>query len=680
MTSRICVPLLALAVSAVAQTVTYSEHIAPIIHAQCTTCHRTGEVAPFPLVTYADAVAQGRSIAAVTKSRYMPPWRAEPGWIAYKDERRLTDTQIALIQSWVAQGMPQGNPNLEPPLPAYPVGWELGTPDLILEIDQGFPVPADGSDIYRNLVLPTHVAEDKWVRALEVRPSARAVVHHALIYADTTQRGRAQDGKDGLPGFPGVGTVFTTVDPRQAVTGGLGFWVPGARAEFLPNGLAYELPRDSDLLLQMHFHPNGTAQVEKTRIGLYFGPKPDRSIMEVQAPPAFGIRTGLSIPAGASSHLLRGSFTLPVTLDAVRVSAHAHYLGKQAKLTATLPDGQVRVLLWIKEWDIDWQQQYTFAEPLTLPAGTRLDGELIYDNSENNPNNPSSPPRRVTWGEQSTDEMGSLILTVVPRTANDFSVTQGAIISSVLFAPDPVGTKPYFVSAGVVNGASGVPRAVSPGEIVVLYGDRLGPATLTSARPGADGRLPTTLSGTQVTFNGTPAPLVYTSARQVAVVAPFSIDGAPGAQVRLRNGTNESEPVPLPVAAANPGVFSLDYSGSGQAVAYNEDGTANSSTNAAARNSVVAIYATGAGQTTAAGIDGDTSAAAITAQPKLPLKLFIGGAQAGITAIAGAAGQAPGVWKISAKIPATVTPGAALIDLQVGALHSQPGMTLAVRQ
>ena len=392
--------MLATAALLPAQTVTYNEHIGPIIYQNCTKCHRPGQVAPFSLMSFQDVAKRGRQIASLTQSRTMPPWKPEPGWAAYRDERRLTDTQIKLIQQWVDDGMPEGDTAKAPTVPAFPDGWQLGTPDLVLEMPVAFSVPADGPDIYRNFVLPTNLTEDRWVTAIEFKPSARAVVHHSLFFSDTTGGGRSQDGRDGQPGFPGFGSVFTIGDPLSALNGGLGGWVPGTSPAFLPSGLAMPLPKASDLLLQTHFHPNGAPQLEKTVVGLYFGPKPAREITQVQVPAFFGIRANLDIPAGTPDYKVRGSFTLPVDIDAVGVWAHAHYLGKEAKLTATLPDGQVRILLWIRQWDFNWQDQYLFQDLVSLPKGTRLDGELTYDNSADNYRNPNSPAETCVVGRE----------------------------------------------------------------------------------------------------------------------------------------------------------------------------------------------------------------------------------------------------------------------------------------
>lgn len=668
-----------------AQTVTWSEHIAPIVYDNCAGCHRPGQVSPMPFLSYDDVRRRGSLVAQVVRTRYMPPWKPEPGWVAYRDERRLTPDQIALIDRWVADGMPRGDMSKEPPLPPFADDWLLGKPDLVLEMPKGFAVPADGADIYRNFVLPTGLAEDKWVTAIELKPSARAVVHHVLFASDKTGSAQTEERttNDGQPGFPGLGSVFTiqaVTDPLNAVSGGLGGWVPGTTPQRLPAGLAMPLPKGSDLILQTHFHPNGAPQFEKTTVGLYFGPKPDRQITQLQAPAFFGVRANIDIPAGEKSYKVRGSFTIPADVEAVSVSAHAHYLAKETKLTATLPGGEVKILLWIRDWDFAWQDQYAFRDLVPLPKGTRIDGELTYDNSADNLRNPNSPPKRVRWGEQSTDEMGSLILSVVPKNAADLDALRAATLLYVLTPVPQVGNKPLFVSSGMVDAASGQPGAVTPGKIVVLYGSRVGTPTLTTVQFGPDGRVSSDLAGTQVLFDGQPAPLLYTSDGQLAAVAPYSLEGKRGTQVRVRNGANLSDTVALPVTPVAPSIFSADYTGSGQGAILNEDGvTVNSSRSPAAKGSVIAIYATGEGQTDPGGVDGQLARGPSYPKPTLPVEVTIGGKRAEVIYAGAAPDQVAGMFQVNARIPGDTPSGEVSVQVKVGEAASQPGITIVVK-
>jgi hypothetical protein len=442
--------------------VTFSEDIAPIVYSNCTSCHRPGESAPFALMNYTDVRTHAKLIASVTSTRRMPPWKTEGTDFDLKNDRRLNDAQIATIQKWVEEGMPEGDLEKMPKMPAFTEGWELGKPDLVVSMKDAYSVPAYGRDIYRNFVLPLNLSEDKWVRAVDFRPSARTVVHHSLFYLDDTGAARAEDAKDATAGYDGgmgggVGVNRTSlasllarpgrgansVDPRTSgqdvgslpdaggsvsrVNGGLGGWALGARAKALPEGLAYFVPKGSDLILSTHFHPSGKEEKEASTVGLYFtDTAPTKKFTGVQLPPLFGALAGLDIPAGDKTYSIHDSFVLPVDVKAFGTGAHAHYIAKDMHLAATFPDGTVKNLLWIKDWDFAWQEQYSYKDYVLLPKGTRLDGAVTYDNSADNPRNPSNPPKRVTWGEQSTDEMGSVSISVVAANEADLPALQRA--------------------------------------------------------------------------------------------------------------------------------------------------------------------------------------------------------------------------------------------------------------
>jgi mono/diheme cytochrome c family protein len=389
-----------------ASPVTFTADIAPVIYQNCVTCHRPGEAAPFSLISYEDVKKHAKTIANVTGSRYMPPWHAAHGYGEFADERRLTDAQIATIADWVRRGMPEGDPAKMPALPKFPDGWHLGTPDLILEMPAGFELPASGPDVYRNFVVPTHLAEDRWVRAIEFHPSARKVVHHVLYAFDTTGAAARRDGRDGRPGFGGMGAA------GLGGTGPLGGWAVGATPAFLPDGVAMSLPKGSDMILQMHFHLTGKPETERSTVGIYFTDKaPERRLWPVQIPALFGLGSGIDIPPGEKNYVIDDALTVPADMRALFVGAHAHYLAREMKATATLPDGTTQPLLWIQDWDFNWQDRYFYKSPVILPKGTRIDVHLRYDNSADNPRNPHpTEPVRVKWGEQSFDEMGSVML------------------------------------------------------------------------------------------------------------------------------------------------------------------------------------------------------------------------------------------------------------------------------
>lgn len=393
--------------------VTYHRDIAPIVYQNCTSCHREGESAPFPLSTFEEVSRKAKTIARVIEDRYMPPWHASTAHIPFQDVRRLSDGEIATFTAWVAAGKPVGDPADAPPRPDFPRGWQLGEPDLVVTMAQAYEVPADGPDIYRNFVLPLDLPEDKWVKAVELRPSARSVVHHSLFFLDDSGTARSLDGKDGKPGFGGMGF-------RKS--GSLGGYVPGATPRRLPGDLARPLPKGSDIVLSTHFHPSGKIENEQTTLGLYFADAPpSRKLEEVQVPPGFGRGVGIDIPAGEANYTIEDTFTLPVDYEAISVGGHAHYICETMKMTATFPDGTEKVLLEIADWDLDWQDTYYFAEAVILPAGTVIKSVITYDNSAANPDNPHTPPKRIKWGRESTDEMGSITLVGVPVAADDFT-------------------------------------------------------------------------------------------------------------------------------------------------------------------------------------------------------------------------------------------------------------------
>ncbi|MEC5128932.1 cytochrome c [Verrucomicrobiales bacterium BCK34] len=393
--------------------VTYHRDIAPIIHANCMSCHRPGESAPFPLTNYEEVSRKAKTIARVVDDRYMPPWHANHEVTAFQDVRRLSDDEVALIGRWVDEGKAEGDPADSPEPPSYTEGWQLGEPDMIVTMAMPYDVPADGPDIYRNFVLPLDLDEDKWVKAIELRPSARSVVHHSLYFLDDSGTARKLDGQDGKPGFRGM---------SFRKSGSLGGYVPGVSAKKLPGDLARPLPKGSDLVLSTHFHPSGKAEVEQTTVGIYFADQaPARQLQEVQVPPGFGRGMGIDIPAGETNYVVEDSFKLPVDVEAISVSGHAHYICETMRMTASLPDGTEKILLDIPDWDLDWQDTYYFASPTFLPAGTVLTSVITYDNSSANPDNPHTPPQRIKWGRESTDEMGSITLIGVPVEADDYT-------------------------------------------------------------------------------------------------------------------------------------------------------------------------------------------------------------------------------------------------------------------
>ncbi|MEL6105732.1 MAG: hypothetical protein AAFU85_06845 [Planctomycetota bacterium] len=416
---------------------TFSSDVASIIHQKCTVCHRPGSSGPFGLITYDDVQRRSATIDAVLESRYMPPWKPLDHGIAFANNRRLSEKQTQVLRDWIAADCPPGDLARSPAPPAFTDGWALGKPDLVVKMNGTFDVPADGPDVYRSFVFHLGLKEDKWVKAVELRPSAKTSVHHALFFLDRSGSARRLDGADGQAGISGMGFLIggdarsgntnrgvgrfrrgessqTPIASNGALASGLGGYVPGSTPNRLPDDFALALPSGSDIVMQTHFHPSGKAETEQAELALYFadGP-PSREIVPVMVPPMFGFGSGIRIPPGDAGYVIRDSIMLPVETRAVGVAGHAHYLCREMKLTAELPGGEHRTLLHIDDWDLDWQDQYLFDEIVRLPPETVLHSELRYDNSVENPENPHHPPKQVRWGRGSADEMGSMTLMAV---------------------------------------------------------------------------------------------------------------------------------------------------------------------------------------------------------------------------------------------------------------------------
>jgi hypothetical protein len=449
-------------VPSAADSVTFTENVAPIIFSNCTSCHRPGEMAPFSLLSYQDARPRARQIATAVKARYMPPWKADHSDFAFKNDRRLTAEQIATIEKWVDAGTPEGDPTKLPALPKFTEGWQLGQPDLVVKMPEAYQVPATGRDIYRNFVIPLNLDTDVWLKGIDFRPSDRASVHHSLFYVDATGEARRLDERDPGPGYStGMGGGATLGGGRgnanggQSTTGGLGGWAPGAQPRILPEDLAFFIPKGGDLILSTHFHPSGKPGSELSTVGLYLTDKaPSKPFAGIQLPPVFGALAGINIPAGEASYTVTDSFVLPVDVKAFGSAPHAHYLAKTFKMTATLPTGEVKTILSISDWDFGWQEQYQYASYITLPKGTKLDVTITYDNSASNKRNPSNPPQRVTWGEQSTDEMGSIGLQVIAANTAEMPVLRQALQAHLQKAAQTRAGAAFMLQQGLGRGAA----------------------------------------------------------------------------------------------------------------------------------------------------------------------------------------------------------------------------------
>ncbi|MBM3994350.1 MAG: redoxin domain-containing protein [Planctomycetes bacterium] len=403
--------------------VTYYRDVQPILQNHCQQCHRPGEVGPFSLMTYKQAVNWAKDIKDYTQRREMPPWKVSEG-IAFHNERRLANREIKTLADWADNGMPQGDPNDAPKPREFGSGWQLGKPDVILAPDGEFVLGPSGRDVFRCFVLPTKFSEEKYVAAVEMRPGNPQIVHHLILLIDTGGNGRALEKSaqekeknspvidphtgevskyDRGPGYSrmmGVGFI-----PRAGMLG----WAPGIQPRYMPEGVGFRVPKNADIVMQVHYHRNGRVEKDRTQIGLYFAKK--KVDHPFQAAPVTGgsgsgpLRYLFSIPAGAENFKLDGDAYALSDFTLLSITPHMHLLGKSISLTMTPPDGKTQTLIAIKQWDFNWQEMYALKEPIRVKAGTKFHVDAVYDNSDKNPMNPSSPPRRVTIGEQTTNEM-----------------------------------------------------------------------------------------------------------------------------------------------------------------------------------------------------------------------------------------------------------------------------------
>ena len=382
---------------------TFNEHIATIVHARCAPCHRPGEAAPFSLIEYEDVADHAEQIVEVTQSGYMPPWLPEKGVNEFRGDRSLSEDELALIARWAERGAPEGPALKKPTPPEFPEGWQLGPPDLVLEMSEPWTVPADGPDVFRSFVFSTDTLEaPRHVRAVAFRPGNAIVVHHANIFVDSTRSTRHLDLQDPGPGFEGMNIGGATSPQGQFLA-----WTPGKRS-MGSEQTSWTLHPGMDVLSQLHLQPSGRPEPVQTKIGLYFTDKPpgDNYVMLTLASRA------IDIPAGEPAYPLDMEYELPVDAEILAVYPHAHFLGEKIHAVAVAPDGEEKWIIKIDDWDFNWQDEYYYVEPLALEKGTTIKVHYEYNNSTDNPQNQNDPPIRVFAGEESKDEMANFYLQV----------------------------------------------------------------------------------------------------------------------------------------------------------------------------------------------------------------------------------------------------------------------------
>jgi len=384
---------------------TFTRDVAPILQQKCQNCHRSHYIGPFALETFEQARKRASDISLVVTERQMPPWKPAPGvGPRLKHDQSLSPQEIAVLEAWSDAGAPRGDPKDMPPPLRFSTDWKLGPPDLVLEPAEEFSMPASGPDTYRCFVLPTNLASDAYVSAIDFRPANARVVHHINAFLDTTGAARARDAAEPGPGY----TSFS--GPGVAIYEDLGFWAAGHEPHHLPEGIGQRLPRQSDVILQVHYHPTGKPEVDRTRIGIYFSRLPVKQALHWST----ASNSDFVLPAGKSNIEVKASWNIPADVEVLAVSPHMHLLGRDMRMTVTLPNGRTQDLIHIPDWDPAWQSTYFFQKRILLPTGSVVKVVAHYDNSEY-ARNPNHPPRPVSYGFGANDEMCEGFIAVVKQ-------------------------------------------------------------------------------------------------------------------------------------------------------------------------------------------------------------------------------------------------------------------------
>ena len=408
--AALCVAATAMSSGAAAQqpqgVPTFSRDVAPILYDNCVTCHRAGEAAPMSLVTFAAARPWARAIATAVGTGAMPPWHAEEVG-RFENERRLSAAQKDVIARWAAGGAPEGDPKDLPARPAYADGWRIGAPDAVFEMLEDYPVPARGTVEYEYFYIPTNFTEAKWLQAIEVRPGARSLVHHVLVYYQSQP-----DVPGGPPALrlvpehnrtPQQTTKGISSRPQQRKAPArqlLATYAPGTDPQVFRPGTALRLAPGGVIELQMHYTTTGTAGSDRTKVGLTFAKEPPAQPIRASQ----FLNASFTIPAGATGHQVDTHVEFLQDATVWGLFPHTHVRGKRWLYELELPDGTRTPLLSVPKYDFNWQTYYMFKEPVQVPKGAKIHSSAWYDNSAANRFNPD-PKIDVKWGEQTWEEM-----------------------------------------------------------------------------------------------------------------------------------------------------------------------------------------------------------------------------------------------------------------------------------
>lgn len=596
---------------------TFNKEVVRILQKNCQTCHHPGDIAPFSMMTYKETRPWAASIREQVLLRKMPPWKPIQGCGDFRDVRALSDADIQTLAAWADGGAPEGNPADLPPPIEFPDGWPLGTPDIIVNPQSEYTPPVNG-DMYRCFSVPVgDLRGDRWISALSVKPGNPRIVHHVIAYGDPNGESAKLDDAEAGPGYTCFG------GPRISTTEMLGGWAPGSRGYFAPDGTGIKLTNKSRVIIQVHYHPTGEPETDRTPVGLYFAKS--QVNRQLQVLPL--VNTTFAIPAGAKNYTVNASFTLPTFISAQMwaVTPHMHLLGKKIKVELFRPGSDTAdCLIDIPDWNFSWQGTYLYKNAVPLAGGSRLRLTTVFDNSADNPLNPNSPPRVVKWGEETTDEMslafigftldagglpistpvlgdviadqdGKLVVSgsgftpgadieidghSLRDTATD-AANQATTLTSqdmwkVYAAPGREVSVAVLNPDGVRTSVRKFVRQVSAGPIVAVSAanystDSITPSSIvavfgtgmaTSAASASGTPLPTALNGTSVRVNGILAPLFFVAPGQINFLVPEdTLTG--NAVVEILSGSKELSRGTISLAAIAPAIFTSNSKGTG---------------------------------------------------------------------------------------------------------------------
>ena len=609
-------------------TPTFNKEVVRLFQKHCQSCHHPGDIAPFSLMSYKEARPWAVSIREEVVTKTMPPWKPQPGCGDFKDQRALTQDEINTIANWVDAGAPEGNAADMPPPLEFPDGWALGAPDFIATPAESY-TPPQGKDTYRCFPISTEqLRGDRWLQGLDVRPGNSKIVHHMIAYADPLGKSVELDQKEAGPGYtcfggPGFDISLGINEILAGNSPMLGGWAPGSRGYFAPEGNGIKLPSNPQarVVLQVHYHPTGQPEADRTSVGFYFAQKPVSKAML----PLPLVNQSFAIPPGAKAHQVTARFTATGFAGKILgISPHMHLLGKQIKVEMTQPGQPTQCLVNIPSWDFNWQGSYLYQNPIPFASNSRVDLTCVFDNSLDNPFQPNNPPKTVRWGEETTDEMalafiaftldaltlpisspqltevtaddkGNLVVSgggflvgadleinghrladTQADTATQLSKVRsselwkvfaapGQSVNVTVINPDGVRTaaRPFTrnVTArpvAAVSAASYAAGAVAPESIVAAFGEYLASNTAVATSIP----LPTQLAGTSVRVNGILAPLFFVSRQQLNFLLPPGLSSG-NAIIEIMTSDGQLSRNTLAINGIAPSLFTANASGTG---------------------------------------------------------------------------------------------------------------------